>query len=346
MPNRIGGMDAFYWAFDAATKEQGYLVDWYFPNTANHGDYPKLTIHASGSEAVELFFLEQVKQKHMHYDVIMCHFVELCTPFYKHVKEQLPQSKVIAVDHNPRPLGGYPLKKRFIKRIKGWLYTRYIDTFIAVSESSRLELFQDFGTNLQKKIHVIFNGLITSSIIIRKPSNHKTPRFLVTSHLRKEKGIQDLIEAVAQIPFNNRQKLVIDVYGEGPYEAELKKRIQQYQLEQHFHFKGSVDTVHTLYCLYDYLLHPSHAETFCYSLVESLLANVPVITTNDAGNILKLIKDGENGFLFNSRDSKKLSNILNDLLTTDKQLIIDTRHQIEEKFNLEHCITNYIQLLS
>jgi glycosyltransferase involved in cell wall biosynthesis len=34
---------------------------------------------------------------------------------------------------------------------------------------------------------------------------------------------------------------------------------------------------------YDYLIHPSHGETFGYTVLESLLSNLPVVTTANQG---------------------------------------------------------------
>jgi glycosyltransferase involved in cell wall biosynthesis len=345
MPDRIGGMDAFFWAFDAATKEQGYLVDWYFPNTANHGDYPKLTIHASGSEAVELFFLEQVKQKHMHYDVIMCHFVELCTPFYKHVKQQLPQSKVIAVDHNPRPLGGYPLKKRLAKRMKGWLYARYIDTIIGVSAYTVKEIVRDFGSSVASKTLIVHNGVLTDHIQRRNHRNRLHPNFLTACHLRYSKGIQDLIEAVSLIPEAVQSAIHIDVYGDGDYKKYLQKLVNTKHLTHQFSFKGNSPDLGSVYHHYDYLLHPSHMECFSLGILESLAANVPVITTTVGGNA-EVITSEQNGYLFTPRNVHQLKELIENVYTGKKTIQMDTDVLIKQQFTLSNMVTQYLNLLS
>jgi glycosyltransferase involved in cell wall biosynthesis len=46
---------------------------------------------------------------------------------------------------------------------------------------------------------------------------------------------------------------------------------------------GSTANLSELYCRYDYMF-PSHMECFSLSILESLSANVPVITTNVGGN--------------------------------------------------------------
>jgi hypothetical protein len=89
--------------------------------------------------------------------------LELCTPFFYKVK-QLSKAKIIAVDHNPRPLDGYPFEKRIKKRMKGLLFGRYIDVFIGVSEYTVNELLKDFGKQIKSKSQVVYNGINTLEI--------------------------------------------------------------------------------------------------------------------------------------------------------------------------------------
>ena len=109
-PNRIGGMDRFYVAYDAKAKELGYEVDWYFLDYQPFDFYSGLTIFSANHQNVEVYFLEKVNQKHLKYDILVTHFLALCTSFFKKAKSTGIQ-KTIVVDHNPRPLEGFPLSK-------------------------------------------------------------------------------------------------------------------------------------------------------------------------------------------------------------------------------------------
>ena len=115
--------------------------------------------------------------------------------------------KIIAVDHNPRPFKGYPLKKRIQKRVKGLLYSRYIDLFVGVSQYTVNEIIKDFGSHLTRKSLVVYNGIAYEKFIKRANRNSIKPTFLVACHLRYSKGIQDLIDAVALLPENILEQL-------------------------------------------------------------------------------------------------------------------------------------------
>ncbi|MFY0714772.1 glycosyltransferase family 4 protein [Seonamhaeicola sp. NFXS20] len=342
LPNRVGGMDYFFWAFDEKCKANNVEIDWFFPNTSNHGNYSSMNIMFPDTDMVlETFVLQAVKVK---YDVVFTHFVELCTSFYCQLKKKT-EAKIIAVDHNPRPLQGYPLKKRIKKRLKGWLYSRCIDQFIGVSKYTTNEILQDFGSHLKTKTSVIYNGIIINDIKPNLNRNVTYPKFIVVSHLRASKGIQDLIDAVNKLPESIKEKLKIDIYGEGPYESELRKKVSLFKLEPVFNFKGSVHNLNELYCLYDYMIQPTHMECFSLSILESLAANVPVITTPVGGN-LEVVRHGVNGYIFKAKDVLGLKNIIEAVFLGKEQIEENTRTLIEISFSIDIMVAHYYKLIS
>lgn len=314
-PDRIGGMEYFYKRFDDIVKQNDIDIDWYFTNYNGYAFLKELTIFSANGNAVEETFLHISKEQQKRYDVIYTHFTALCSPYYKKIARQFPSAKIIAVDHNPRPIEGFSKIKKMKNLLKSLLYSKYIAIFIAVSEYSKRHLIKDFTRSIQKKIRIIHNGIDTKKYR-KKEDFSGTHSFIITSHLRRIKGIQDIIEAVHRLPQRTKEKVKISIYGEGPYENTLKNMVSKYQLDTQITFKGSVDDLHVKYANYDYLLHASYGETFCYSVVESLISHVPVVTTNDHGNVLKLVEDHKNGFLFNAGDVVKLSRIIEDIVTS------------------------------
>ncbi|AWI25674.1 glycosyltransferase family 4 protein [Flavobacterium pallidum] len=342
LPERIGGMDYFFWLFDKKCKENGIEVDWFFPNMGSHGHYGKLNIIASGNHP-EVFFIKEIEQNNKQYSHVMMHFVELCTKSSKRIKE-LTHAKIIAVDHNPRPLAGYPFKKKLEKKVKGLLYSRYTDVFVAVSEQTRKDLIFDFGRFITSKSIIIFNGLNPENFRKKTDFNYKG-KFITASHLRESKGIQDLISAVANLP--EKPDFKIDIYGAGPYEQQLREMVDQLSVNAFFDFRGSVSNLHEIYADYDYLIHPSHAETFCYTVVESLMSNLPVITTIGQGNVLNLVEADVNGFLYNPGDTAGLEMILSDIVLQRKSIKNGlAKNPRTNALTLDFMVENYVKLLS
>ena len=343
LPTRVGGMDYFFWQFDAKCKENNIQVDWFFPNKSSYGAYDKLAIFDSKGKAVESFFLDYCSQNNPQYEYVITHFIELCTPFFKKTK-QLYDVKIIVVDHNPRPLSGYSFGKKIKKRIKGILYSKYIDVFIGVSDYTKKELVKDFGFQIKNKTRVIHNGIALDNIQVRQKRNQIKPSFLTASHLRESKGIQDLIQAVFLLPEAIKNEIVIDVYGDGPYRKQLENQVASLAIERCFNFKGSSAMLKSIYCNYDYMLQPTHMECFSLSILESLAANVPVVTTNVGGNE-EAITDSVNGYVFNVKDIYALTTILKAVYLGIKKIDLNTREDIEKHFSLKQMVDNHIQLL-
>jgi len=345
LEDRIGGMDYFFWAFNESCLNNNITVDWFFPNVATHGDYFKFNIIPANNLSLEQSFILHNERQTLQFSHIITHFVELCTSFYSEV-EKLQSAKIIAVDHNPRPLGGYSLKKRFKKRVKGMLYSKYINQFIGVSEYTSREILKDFGSFLKSKTQTIYNGVLIDEIIPKTSERKKiNPKFLVVSHLRYSKGIQDLIKAVNLLSETIKVGLTIDVFGDGPYKSELLELVKRSKLESVFNFKGSQPYINTVYQNYDYLIQPTYMECFSLSILESLAANIPVITTSVGGNT-EAINNGVNGFVFETKNSKSLSNLLTEIIRGEKRIEGNTRTLIENRFSIDIMVKNHIKLVN
>ncbi len=344
LPDRIGGMDYFFWLFEEKCKQHNIPTQWFFINSNTHGAYANFNVVSCDYQNVEHFFAENYLKQPDEYSHIITHFVELCSPIFKEIKRK-SKAKIIMVDHNPRPINGYSLKKRIEKKVKGILYSQYIDTFVGVSTYSKNQIISEFGAQLQKKSTVVFNGLNHSKFIQKTQYNFQG-KFIVAAHLRKDKGIQDLIEAVRELNSKQPVSFTIDVYGIGVYEDELKSKVAQYNLQSIIIFKGNVTNLYELYHYYDYLIHPSHGETFCYSVVESLMSKLPVITTKNQGNVLRLVHDGVNGFLFEEENVRQLQTILYDISVNGKQATDFSQTNTEIlNYSLDNMVENYLKLV-
>ncbi|MCV9927462.1 glycosyltransferase family 4 protein [Flavobacterium sp. LS1R49] len=343
LPERVGGMDNFFWDFDKKCKENNIQVDWFFPNQSDHGYYSQLNINSSKASNVENYFLCFCSKNKPKYTHIITHFLELCTPFFFQVKKK-SKAKIIAIDHNPRPLNGYSFKKKINKRVKGILFSRYIDVFVGVSNYTVNEILKDFGFHLKSKSLTIYNGVILDAIQVRKTRAILKPSFLVASHLRESKGIQDLIEAVNLLSVEIKNQIHISIYGDGPYKEELLKKIENYSLQDCFAFLGSKSNLNEIFLQYDYMLQPTHMECFSLSILESLAANVPVITTNVGGNT-EVITSSENGYIFDAKDIKSLAKIIEDIYSGNKKISINTRELIVNSFSLPKMVENHFELL-
>lgn len=340
-PNRIGGMDRFFVAFDQKLKQANYDVTWFFTDYTVFDFYKNLNIKTNKNRDVTDFFLQDLAHNARNYDLLITHFVELCIPFFKKVK-QFGIQKTIAVDHNPRPLEGFSWLKILKNYLKGFFYSPYIDLFIGVSHYTKKHILKDYGFFLNHKTLVIHNGIDTD--VFKKRIDENFGKFIVTSHLRPSKGIQDLIQAVGILPIELQKLLIIDVFGEGPMEAELKQMVVDAKLLNVFNFMGSSSNLNVLFCSYSYTIQPTYMECFSLSILESLSANVPVITTTVGGN-LEVVVDHKNGFTFEPKAINDIASILQNILSKNISIQSNVSDNIQQKYNLSQMVENHFKYL-
>ncbi len=343
-PERIGGMDRFFVAYDKALKKEGFTVDWFFKDTKLFNFYKELTIYDAKNTSIETYFLNYCKSNNIKYDIVITHFLQPVSPFFKVIKK-IMNPYIINVDHNPRPLEGFALLKRFKNKIKGILYGKYVNKLIGVSDYTTNYILKDFGFHLKNKTKTIYNGIDTKTCSKQNLNRLKKPiKFIVVSHLRESKGIQDLLKAIHKLDKNSKEKISVDIYGEGSYKDTLTKLQKKYLLEKTVHFKGSTSRINNLLSNYHYLIQPTYMECFSLSILESLASNVPVITTTVGGNI-EIISDGKNGFIFKPKDIDALALIIREIVSEEISILNSVNLQIEKDYTLDIMVANHLKLV-
>ena len=344
IPERIGGMDRFFGTYDAALIERGYEVTWFFKNVVHFDFYKDLHIVSANNEDLENFFLSHCKSNQLEFKVVVTHFLQPISSFYKDVKH-LMNSYIINVDHNPRPLEGFTLKKQLKNKIKGLLYGKYVDKLVGVSTYTTNYIIKDFGNHLKHKTITVYNGIDVVAYKKQQIVNTELPiRFLVVSHLRESKGIQDLLVALYKIDKSLLKNIHIDIYGDGPYKQQLLDLQKKFSLDEVVNFKGSSSKLNELFYNYHYLIQPTYMECFSLSILESLASNVPVITTTVGGN-LEIIEDNRNGYIFEPKDVQALANIIADIINGKRRIEQDVSLKIEQEFTLDIMVANHLKLL-
>jgi len=135
------------------------------------------------------------------------------------------------------------------------------------------------------------------------PIKSETIKFLSILRLRKDKGIEELVEAIQTVGCNN-----IEFYIIGPSEDDTYiKKIKELQLEYPVFYYGSLsqDEVRNEIIKCHCLIHPSHSEGMANVILESAASARPVIASNIPG-CHEAVEDGISGFLFPKCDIEAL----------------------------------------
>lgn len=175
-------------------------------------------------------------------------------------------------------------------------------------------------------------------------------KFIVSvGQLEKVKGIDVLIKAFSKIEHEFPDfKLII--IGDGKEKESLKNLSSNLKIQNKIEFKGKLslketkDVMKNCYAL----VLSSLSEGLPRVLMEAMALEKPIIGSRIAG-IPDLIKDNENGFLFEKSNSNELVKKLRVLLN-NRDLAIRMGQKgkkiIENKFSNEKYIENYISMIN
>ncbi len=132
----------------------------------------------------------------------------------------------------------------------------------------------------------------------------------VVCALRPEKDLGTLIEAFVRL---QRPGLRLLIAGSGSMLAQLRSLAQARGLAPDSVFAPA--TAHAAECLrsIDIFVLPSRSEAFSNSLLEAMACGCCPVATRIGGN-LELIRDGENGMLFDAGDAEQLCQVLQRLI--------------------------------
>ena len=125
--------------------------------------------------------------------------------------------------------------------------------------------------------------------------------------------MEDIVNAAEMLAKEGRNfKLLIA--GIGNYEEELRREVTSRKLDDHVRFLGFQKDVAKFLSILDVQLNASYGtETSSLSVLEGLSMGLPAVVSTYGGNPW-LIDDGEDGLLFENRDSADLAGCIAKLL--------------------------------
>ncbi|MFH1192076.1 MAG: glycosyltransferase family 4 protein [bacterium] len=159
------------------------------------------------------------------------------------------------------------------------------------------------------------------------------------ANLYENKGLKYLIEA-AKIIINDMPNCLFILIGEGELKNKLRKLISDNKLQNNFFILGRVQDAYKYFRAFDAFCLPSIKEGLAYTLVEALMAGLPIVATNVGGNP-EIVKNKVNGFLVNSRDknalAEKIKILLKNKILSDK--MGKESYEMADDFSLEKMVS-------
>ena len=162
-----------------------------------------------------------------------------------------------------------------------------------------------------------------------------------------EKNQQNVVKAAKMIKNQGEiDKFFFSFYGDkGSYKSQYNKlhlMINKFGLGRNFELNGTIKNVNNLINACDAIILPSLYEGFSNVVSESIMCNKPVIISknaNDAG----LVKEGINGFVFNTNNHEELADCI--LKLERKPIFISNKFvdSFLDKYSVDKVVFKYIE---
>lgn len=204
-------------------------------------------------------------------------------------------------------------------------------------------VFPEFKDKIITIYDIISENLINNMASEGKGyiDDYKGIRILTIGRLVYQKGYEYAIEAAKYLKENN-----IDfrwyVIGEGNLKEELKKMVNEYNLEDEFKFLGTFTNPYPFIKECDIYCQPSRFEGFGLAIAEARILNKPIVATN-FNIVYDQIRDGENGVIAEMNGEnlgKKIQlliedeNLVNSIITNLKMEKVGTEKEIQKVYSL------------
>lgn len=237
----------------------------------------------------------------------------------------------------------------FPRKIKEQFH-RFADVVTVNTHYQRILMEQRYSW-IRNKIVTIYNGVDTD---LFHPSPYDQilkpiPEIIGVGTVRKLKNITGIIQAMAIFKENNGKCPIVRWAGRIPSEGEDHKEylkanalISKYDLGSHWEWLGERKDIPDLLRQHDVLILGSFHEGLPNAICEAFASGLPVLAS-DVCEHPKLVKNGENGFLFDPYKPESIAHAIDLFLHTSQNERLKMGLNARKFAEREFCINKYTQ---
>ncbi|OGF21243.1 hypothetical protein A2Y83_04335 [Candidatus Falkowbacteria bacterium RBG_13_39_14] len=154
----------------------------------------------------------------------------------------------------------------------------------------------------------------------------------------ENKGLKYLIEAAGEVVADMPNAAFI-LIGKGELEHKLRKIVKDKRLADKFFIIGAIPDAYKYFRAFDVFCLPSIKEGLSYTLLEALMAGLPIVSTEVGGNP-EIVGDGDNGFLVLPKDKSALAEKIKSILKNKelREKMGESSYQKAGDFSLEKMV--------
>lgn len=258
----------------------------------------------------------------------------------------LPKSKKVGAIHTTH----YANQVDAQGGLKGWVphyikALKSIDKLVFFTETQLSDFRKDSnydGDLLTTVSHAApaLKDLPAPNLIDKDPN-----KIVIVSRLDKDKRIDDAIKAF-KIALDKNPNICLDIFGNGPEEAELKSLVHDLGLDSNINFRGFTNDPLSAFTSATVSLMTSKYEGFGLVITESMACGTPVISYDVKYGPHELIQDGFNGCLVQNGEIDSLAQAII-TCTTDPQMMVKLKSNAlntAAKYSVENWANNWTSL--
>jgi len=236
---------------------------------------------------------------------------------------------------------------------------RYSKKIIATQGECSKQEFLRWFPEAKEKIEVITTGLDISkfqkegeSYDFRKKYNISKNKIIVLSVARvyPVKRIDLLVKAFSKAKEKNKNLLLVNI---GPFEEEEKKKIDKIIEEENLNkdiiFTGSIDNkdLAPAYKASDIFINTSETEGICFSFLEAMAFEIPIIAFDVGGNS-GVVEDKKIGFIEKFGD---IDSVAEDILKLSKSNLLrekmgkETYKKLKRDFDIKKNVQRLLEVI-
>ena len=199
--------------------------------------------------------------------------------------------------------------------------------YSVVSSYHNAEYIKEKYHLAESQFSVLYNYLDLSLFVYDNNKPRKENRILYVGRLDHQKNLFNIIKAIAQTSF------VLDIYGKGKIESELRTFAEQCSANVNFYGVISNAELSSIYRQYTYYILASYQEGMPKTLLEAMASGCLCIGTDVTG-IKEIIKDGVTGILSKTVEYNDIYIALDRAIQANNKEIM-VRHGVD--FIKENC---------
>lgn len=203
------------------------------------------------------------------------------------------------------------LKWKILNRI----YTGRNHAVIALFDDAK-EILKDNGV-AEDKIQIIYNGVAEDS---RRASYSLDPfRISIMARYSEEKGLDFLLDSIADLKRKTDKKIHLDILGEGELFDHIKDRISELGLGDDVTQVGfTTETKKYLLNSSLYVCSSLKNEAMSFAILEAFSVGLPCVATNVGGNAKLINEYGVSGSIVNSFEPSDFADAIKKYIDDEK----------------------------